>query len=363
MADRIDPIMGTRSISPLEVVMMVRRFLILIAAVVVPLSLMVGLTMQAAVAQGTSTAAITPASGPAGTPVTGTGANWRSGDHIQAQWGDDYSNLGSPVVVASDGTFKGMSFAIPSNATTGTHQVLIWDEESRYFVVANFNVTKPTLSLSPNSGHVGTHFTITGTGWCPSDTVNVHLPYGSLAIFYGQVSWPADSSGNWQTSATVGDATPPGTYQIYFTQTACNGLQLTGSFTNTLQMGTWAGTTGPYYANYYYGYPYSNPPVCQANGTNCVKDQWKFFEGQCTSWVAYRLSRLNRISFSDTYRLPAGNPPVTVWGNASQWKTAANAIGIKVDGTPALGVSLRKSCNGVAGVRGARGCDTQACEA
>jgi len=104
--------------------------------------------------------------------------------------------------------------------------------------------------------------------------------------------------------------------------------------------GTWPGTTGPYYANEYYGYPYSNPPVCQANGTNCVVDKWHFYQGQCTSWVAYRLNELNGIQFSDTYGLPAtgaDGQQVTLWGSADEWTTAAAALHIRFDGTPALG--------------------------
>src|ERR1039457_2247203 len=251
--------METRSISPLEVVMMRCRFLILIAAAIVPMSLVLGPTVQAAVAQGTSTAAITPAFGPPGSLVTGTGANWQPGDHIQAQWGDDYSNLGSPVVVASDGTFK-VTFNIPPNATTGTHQVLFRDEESRYFVVADCNVTKATIALSPNSGIIGSQFTVTGNGWCPSQTVSASLPYGSKAILYGPASWQADSNGHWQITITVGSPTPPATYKIYFAQQACTSLTLTGTFTVT----SWALSSFCYRygANQYTGTNFRNVAAC-----------------------------------------------------------------------------------------------------
>lgn len=239
--------------------MMRCRFLILIAAAIVPMSLVLGPTVQAAVAQGTSTAAITPAFGPPGSLVTGTGANWQPGDHIQAQWGDDYSNLGSPVVVASDGTFK-VTFNIPPNATTGTHQVLFWDEESRYFVVADFNVTKATIALSPNSGIIGSQFTVTGNGWCPSQTVSASLPYGSKAILYGPASWQADSNGHWQITITVGSPTPPATYKIYFAQQACTSLTLTGTFTVT----SWALSSFCYRygANQYTGTNFRNVAAC-----------------------------------------------------------------------------------------------------
>ncbi|MGH3224847.1 MAG: CHAP domain-containing protein, partial [Streptosporangiaceae bacterium] len=65
----------------------------------------------------------------------------------------------------------------------------------------------------------------------------------------------------------------------------------------------------------------------------CVPDQWKFDQGQCTSWVAYRLNELNElngISFTETYRGQS-------WGNASTWDTAAKNLKIAVNGTPAIG--------------------------
>ena len=282
-----------------------------------------------ALAQST-TAVITPASGPAGSKVTGSGTNWIYPGQVQAVWNDTGSNLGSPVAVASNDTFKDPNLTIPSGAPLGTQQILFVEDD--FLIPANFDVTQPTIGFSPSASPVGTSFSVTGNGWCPSDTVAISLPYGSPGIFYGQASWPANSSGNWQQNITVGWTTPPGTYEFYFTQTACNGLQVTGTF--TVPVPTWPGTTGPSYANKYYGYPYTDPPACTDGGA-CWGDQWNFIRGQCTSWVAYRLNELNGILFSNTYRLPAGSEKT--WGDASNWEAAADAIGITVNGTPALG--------------------------
>ena len=178
--------------------------------------------------------------------VTGSGMNWQPGDHIQAEWGNDYSNLGSPVVVASDGTFKD-SFAIPTNATQGSHQVLFWDQEGRFFEVANFDVTSgsppsptcppkptPSVSFSKPSGPIGTQFSAAGSGWYPNDTVAIHLPYGSKGLFgFTRITWPADSSGDWQVNITVEKPTPPGTYELIFSQSSCGGLKFTLNFTVT----------------------------------------------------------------------------------------------------------------------------------
>lgn len=97
-----------------------------------------------------------------------------------------------------------------------------------------------------------------------------------------------------------------------------------------LTMGTWGGTAGPGAASKYYGYPYSNPPACTDGGA-CNADKWDFFQGQCTSWVAYRLNQLNGIAFGDYF---GGDGK---WGPAADWGSHARALGIAVNGTPAVG--------------------------
>jgi surface antigen len=98
----------------------------------------------------------------------------------------------------------------------------------------------------------------------------------------------------------------------------------------SLTLGTWPGAGGPIAANQQYGYPYPNAPFCTAGPMICVADKWEFFQGQCTSWVAYRLNQLNGIAFNNSYR---GQH----WGNATDWGTAASNLGIAKDGTPAVG--------------------------
>jgi surface antigen len=96
------------------------------------------------------------------------------------------------------------------------------------------------------------------------------------------------------------------------------------------------------------GYPYPNAPDCnEQTGANCVGDKWGFVQGQCHSWVAYRLNELNAAelngaTFDDHYRQPAGQE----WWNPVHWKTAAQAAGITVDDNPALGSVAWWSTNG-----------------
>ena len=103
-----------------------------------------------------------------------------------------------------------------------------------------------------------------------------------------------------------------------------------GGSGSTLTLGYWAGTHGPTAANTYYGYPYPAAPQCTAGAYKCVDDKWLFYQGQCTSWVAYRLNELNGIPFNDSYR---GKK----WGNATNWADAARNLKLAVNGTPAVG--------------------------
>jgi len=102
-----------------------------------------------------------------------------------------------------------------------------------------------------------------------------------------------------------------------------------------LKFGKWPGTAGPGIANSYYGYPYSDPPACTDGGA-CLADQWDFFQGQCTSWVAYRINQLSDIPFSNTY----DGSSTDTWGPAANWGPHAMSLasyGITVDTTPTPG--------------------------
>jgi surface antigen len=96
------------------------------------------------------------------------------------------------------------------------------------------------------------------------------------------------------------------------------------------------------------GYPYPNAPDCnEQTGANCVADQWGFVQGQCHSWVAYRINELNAtelkgVTFTTHYKQPAGQ----TWGSVWHWGIAAAAAGITVNDTPALGSLAWWSDNG-----------------
>jgi surface antigen len=76
-----------------------------------------------------------------------------------------------------------------------------------------------------------------------------------------------------------------------------------------------------------------NYPAYLANAKqDALVDPWRFYNRECTSFVAWRLNNTNGVPFTNQY-LGAD----LWWGNANTWGTSARAKGILVDKTPAVG--------------------------
>ena len=59
-------------------------------------------------------------------------------------------------------------------------------------------------------------------------------------------------------------------------------------------------------------------------------DPWRFYNRECTSFVAWRLNSENLVAFDDFWR-------GAHWGNASNWRAAARSLWIPVDDNPTRG--------------------------
>jgi surface antigen len=59
-------------------------------------------------------------------------------------------------------------------------------------------------------------------------------------------------------------------------------------------------------------------------------DPWRFYNRECTSFVAWRLNNDNHVSFTNHYLGPH-------WGDAAIWKKAALDSKVRVDGVPVVG--------------------------
>ena len=95
----------------------------------------------------------------------------------------------------------------------------------------------------------------------------------------------------------------------------------------------------------YADYPYSQP------AGSYYEDAWNFYQCECTSYVAWCLNNRNGIRFHNL-RKPGSNAslPTSIaaqysnsswyygrWGNANNWKNAAEKLGYTVNTTPAVG--------------------------
>ncbi|HEV7949266.1 MAG TPA: CHAP domain-containing protein, partial [Glaciihabitans sp.] len=76
-----------------------------------------------------------------------------------------------------------------------------------------------------------------------------------------------------------------------------------------------------------------NYPAYLANAKqDALIDPWRFYNRECTSFVAWRLNNTNGVKFTNQY-LGAD----LWWGNANTWGTSAKAKGVRVDNLPAVG--------------------------
>lgn len=91
-------------------------------------------------------------------------------------------------------------------------------------------------------------------------------------------------------------------------------------------------TAGAQAAARAYGYPYPDSPDCAEIGSDrgCLADAWDMTQGQCTSWVAFRLNGKLGVAFDSEYR-------GVRWGHARDWGQTAREVGLRVDDRPAVG--------------------------
>lgn len=69
-------------------------------------------------------------------------------------------------------------------------------------------------------------------------------------------------------------------------------------------------------------------------------DQWCFYAGQATSFVAWRLNTVN-FGGQDVFHNSYPDDDSVVWGHARNWDDAARRLGVRVDSTPAVGAIVQ----------------------
>jgi hypothetical protein len=218
---------------------MLRRFLVLISVLAVALS-MIGLSALRASADETPPT-LSPAQGPAGTHVTASATDWPGCSSMSVSgWGQ--TTLGT-AAVSSSGAFT-LSFTVPGNAPLGAAQLVFMPtcSHSTILTVATFTVTQgtppppscsPSVSLTPNSGAVGSKFVMAGKGWLPGGTVTITLPSTAPGFFESTTPFTPKvaADGTWKLTAIVGKPSSAGGYTFTFAESGC--ASKTGTFTVT----------------------------------------------------------------------------------------------------------------------------------
>ena len=72
------------------------------------------------------------------------------------------------------------------------------------------------------------------------------------------------------------------------------------------------------------------PEELKEKAKDSLVDPWRFYNRECTSFVAWRLNSQNGVAFDNGY----GG---VLWGNAGNWDDAARSVGLTVDDVPAVG--------------------------
>jgi len=163
------------------------------------------------IAQGATLDPLSPASGPAGTPVLVTGSNFPASTALVFKF--DTTTLtptSGHTSTLSTGLFLSY-IAIPSNATVGTHTINV--TAGTVSLSKTFTVTaSPTITLSPTEGAAGSTVTITGSSFPASTALALQFDATAITITSGDTS--TSISGTFYTIITVPSSAGVGTHTI-----------------------------------------------------------------------------------------------------------------------------------------------------
>ena len=152
-------------------------------------------------AVGTRALTFTPPSGPIGTMVLVTGANMTPGPAgtVTALTfnGAAWPGVTLPITIDSQGNINPTSLQVPTSGTGAN--IVVATDSTGLTAVGSFNITQPTMSVSPTTGYKGDTITLTGSGWLPGNLGLVQIQFAGVTY---AVAIP-DSSGNFTGMMTV----------------------------------------------------------------------------------------------------------------------------------------------------------------
>jgi hypothetical protein len=139
-----------------------------------------------------------PESGAVGTRVTVSGENWDSfsGDEIYIFFDNEEI---TPILVPQAGRFQ-FDFDIPDDAEPGEHIIRARSELGSTLSTSTFTVLEAEISLSAESGVVGSKLVIDGEGFYANKVVSIYFDNKILGTL------PASSTGEFSYSFNVPDS-------------------------------------------------------------------------------------------------------------------------------------------------------------
>ena len=156
----------------------------------------------------TAPMSLSPTSGPIGQPVTVSGQGFAPNSRLIATF--DGSQV--PFSFTTDGSGNipsGAIFTVPQGSTTGSKTVNIIDSKFNY-ASANFTVTTPSITVTPQTGPVGTTITVTGSNFITNSPITIEFDGNSVATNPSTVT--ANAVGSF--SATFNVAGTAGGHQV-----------------------------------------------------------------------------------------------------------------------------------------------------
>jgi hypothetical protein len=149
---------------------------------------------------------LTPSSGPRGTQVLVTGSNMTLNGTIPAGslFFKDMAWNVAAIPIDSSGTMYPTTLAVPLGAPMGANLVVAFDSGG-LISVGTWTVTKPLLSVEPNTGPANSSATITGSGWLPGATVTITFNYINTSCVAAGIQFNAipDANGNISAALTI----------------------------------------------------------------------------------------------------------------------------------------------------------------
>ena len=130
----------------------------------------------------TSTVAVSPATGPPGSTVQVSGTGFGASEGVDVYF--DATDL-TLAQTGATGSFGPVSITVPAEAVSGSHTVSAQGRQSGAFAQATFTVTAattPAIVVSPATGPPGSTAKVTGTGFGPSERVDIYLDTTDLAL-------------------------------------------------------------------------------------------------------------------------------------------------------------------------------------